>query len=377
MFQDSRSLVTISLPALIRNYRAIRRSANSMKIQEFVAVVKGDAYGHGAIAVAHALRREGVTWFAVSSVDEALQLRHSGLPGRILLISGLDRKAIHEIIHYHLTPVLHSTSDIHWLSGQTRKLEAKIPFHLEMDSGLSRLGTSESLKRISAELAKLPHPMMEGLMTHFASATDPSGQQNQLQISRWKNFLPGMTQSGFRPRYRHAHASAALARQLQLPDTNMVRVGTALYGLLDLPTSILPAAQLTVEPVLQWQARLLLVKPVAAGESVGYGATYRVPAATTLGIVAAGYADGIPPALANRGYLLAAGQRFPLRGAISMDLSIIDLGQNSQIKPGSWVTLIGEQGQERIAAAEIAQLAGIPIPALTVSMNARSRRIYR
>ncbi len=374
MFQNTRSVVEVRLASLIANYREVKRLAGK---KDLIAVVKGDGYGHGAVEVAQILYNNGVRQFAVSSISEALLLRAHGIQAPILLISGLERDGLDEIVESSLTPVLHSYDDIRWIGLQMQRRSRSIPFHLEIDTGLTRLGSRETPSRLTRALHGLPCLAFEGLMTHFASAGQADCSQREGQIRQWSEIESSFNNAGFKPRYRHMQASTALALQVAVPRTNVVRIGSALFGSLSFPDSHDNTSILHLEPILTWRARVLMVKTVERGSLVGYGASYRVPNRTNIGVVAVGYADGIPPGLSNRGYLLACGKRVPILGAVSMDLTVIDLGLKTAVLPGDWATILGKDGDAEMSIVEVARTAGIPTQAVACGISKRVARIYR
>jgi alanine racemase len=355
MKNSCRTWVEVSLGRIAANFRAVRSLVGAGV--EVCPVVKADAYRHGAIEVSRALLAEGASWLAVSSVEEGIALRNAGLASpRILVMADL---VCDELAEYNLTPVIHSLDDIPKLGG--------LPYHLKIDSGMGRLGT----RAIAANLRP------EGVMTHFASAADYTRAQTDDQCRYFDAIVSALPA---KPLYQHLASTIAIAYGRKEAYKNMVRPGHAIYGYVSpvraRANEAPPPNLLTVKPALSWKARILLVKDVPAGAPIGYGATYVTTRPTRIGILAAGYADGIPRSLANKGRVIAAGQFCPILGAVSMDITTIDLTNIPHLKPGDAVTLIGEAEGLVQDAHTLARAAGTISYSLLCGISARVHRIY-
>jgi len=365
-----RSWVEVSLGTIRANYRAVRELVKDAA--EIMPVVKADAYRHGAVAVSHALESEGAPWLAVSNVEEGIALRQSGIRARILVMADFlptDRDALRE---FGLTPVLHSLSDIPLATG---------PYHLKIDSGMGRLGTrgtpAEIVTAVASGAAELEgQPRFEGLMTHFASAGNYASPQTVEQIERFEKVIAALREAGLPPRYVHSSATIPIAYRRREAWGNLVRPGHAIYGYISPARGAASPSALAVTPALTWKAAVLAVKDLEMGALIGYGGMQRAEKPMRIAVLAAGYADGIPHRLSNRGNVIVKGKVAPIVGAVSMDLTTIDVTGCPEIQPGEAVTLLGAEGDARIDAQQIARIAGTISYSVLCGISARVKRIF-
>jgi alanine racemase len=369
-----RSYVLVSLDRIARNYRNVRAAVGPGV--EVMAVVKADAYGHGALAVSRTLVGEGAKWLAVSSVDEGVALRAAGIPARILVMAGFLPQEREALVEHDLTPTAHSLGDIAELDRMAEHAARPLVFHLKIDSGMGRLGTRAQPEQIVAALAALRHARMEGLMTHFASAADFTSTQTDEQLARFHACLAALREAGIGVDCVHTSSTNAIGYARRNAWHNMVRAGHALYGYVSPPRGAGLEQILDVQPALTWKAKILAVKDIPEGTLVGYGGTFRAPSAMRIAILGAGYADGVFHRLSNRGKAIAAGQIVPIVGTISMDLTTIDVSHTAALKPGDDVTLLGTEGDARLDAQQIARVAGTISYNILSSISARVRRVY-
>jgi len=333
-----RSWVEVDLGRVAANYRAIREAAGGVEI---LAVVKADAYGHGMVAVARALAQEGAAWFGVSSFEEGIALRASGVARRILVMAdhGFDPER-----HAGLTPVIHSLDEI-----------PAAPYHLKIDTGMHRLGVLASPEEIAARVAGTP---IEGLMTHFASSADFTSDQTREQQARFARLCALVA-----PRYVHAASTNPVHFAMRETWGNLLRPGLALYGYVSGAKGPAPGRLLEVAPALTWKARVIAVKDVPEGARIGYGGTFAAPRPMRIAVVGAGYADGLSRRLSNK-------SRFV--GAISMDVSTIDVTDSPNLRPGDEVTLLGPGYDARAMARD----AGVIAYSVLTGISARVKRVY-
>ncbi len=338
-----RSWVEVSLGRIAANYRAIAAAAPRVTL---MPVVKADAYGHGMIAVSRRLVEEGAEWLAVSSFEEGLALRSAGITARILVMAdtGFDRVA-----HAGLTPVIHDLAAI-----------PDAPYHLKVDTGMHRLGVLAAPEQIVEAVRGTP---IEGVMTHFASSNNFLSEQTARQWARFEQVLDALWAAGIAPQYRHASSSNPLHFGLRHAWGNLARPGLALYGYVSEARGPAPEKLLNVKPALTWKARMIAVKDVAAGEAIGYGATYVAQRPMRIAIIGAGYADGLTRRLSNKGRFV---------GAISMDVSTIDISGTPDLKPGDVVSLLDETNDARAMARQ----AGTIAYNILTSISARVRRVW-
>jgi alanine racemase len=370
-----RSYVLVSREQIARNYRGVRAVVGPSV--EVAGVVKADAYGHGAIEVSRVLTAEGARWLAVSSVDEGVHLRGGGIrEARILVMGGFLPYEGAAMVEHHLTPAVHSLDQMRDLDGLARSLGRALPYHLKIDSGMGRLGTRAPAEEILAALRATPHARLEGLMTHFASAADYTTRQTDEQLARFHAIAEDLRRAGYPAAWLHTSSSIAVGFGRSEGWHNMVRAGHAIYGYLSPARGDAPPQMLEVAPALTWKAKLLAVKDIPEGALVGYGGSFRAPRPMRIGIIGAGYADGVFHRLSNRGKVIAGGVPTPILGTISMDLTTIDLSHTTALNPGDEVTLLGAEGDARLDAQQIARVAGTISYNILCSISARVRRVY-
>ena len=359
-----RSWVEVSLGQIRANYRAVRKLVGPEV--EVMAVVKADAYRHGSVEVSRALEAEGATWLAVSNVEEGAYLRRSGISARILVMADFlaeDRATLEE---FDLTPVIHSLEDLP---------AARVPYHLKIDSGMGRLGTRANAEEIARAVKAVP-ANLEGLMTHFASSGNYESRQTEDQLEHFERVLTGLRDAGVTPHYTHASGTIPVAYGRKAAWWNLVRPGHAIYGYVSPARGSAPKRQLVVKPALTWKASVLAVKDLEAGALIGYGGIHRALRPMRIAVLAAGYADGIPHRLGNRGHVIANGKFAPIVGAVSMDLTTIDVTAIPELRVGDAVMLLGKQGELSIDAQQMARTAGTISYSVLCGISARVKRVY-
>ena len=370
-----RSFVLVSRGQIARNYRNVCSVVGPGV--EVLGVVKADAYGHGAIEVSRVLVAEGARWLAVSSVDEGATLRAAGVTApRILVMGGFLPFEEATLVEHDLTPAVHSLAQMRDLDRLAAAAGKPLRYHLKIDSGMGRLGTRAGAPEIVEALASTPHAQLEGLMTHFASAADYTSTQTAEQLAYFEAIAAAIEQAGYRGLRLHVSSTNAIAYGRVNSGHNLVRAGHALYGYVSPARGKAPPRLLEVHPALTWKARLLAVKDLPEGALVGYGGTFRTPRPMRIGVIGAGYADGMFHRLSNRGQVIADGKLTPILGTISMDLTTIDLSHTTALGPGDEVTLLGEEGDARLDAQQIARVAGTISYNILCSISARVRRVY-
>ncbi len=369
-----RSWVEVSRETIASNYRALKQAAGTGV--EIMPVVKADAYRHGAVEVSRVLEREGVRWLAVSSVEEGATLRGSGVKARILVMADFLPGEREGLLEFGLTPVIHAVEDIASWDALCARHGARAAFHLKIDSGMGRLGTRAEAAQIAAAVKGCAHARFEGLMTHFASSADYTSAQTGEQVGRFEAVRAGLEAEGVRSEFVHLSSTIPLAYGRREAWGNLMRPGHAIYGYVSPPRGEAPRRILDVRPALAWKAAVLAIKDIPAGASVGYGAMYRADQAIRIAVLAAGYADGIPHRLSNRGRVIAGGRFAPILGAVSMDVTTIDVTGSPQLRVGDAVTLLGAEGEASIDAQQIARLAGTISYGVLCGISARVKRVY-
>uniref|UniRef100_Q01PW3 Alanine racemase n=1 Tax=Solibacter usitatus (strain Ellin6076) TaxID=234267 RepID=Q01PW3_SOLUE len=375
MFAPFRSYVLVSREQIARNYRNVRHVAGPRT--EVAGVVKADAYGHGALEVSRVLLAEGARWLAVSSVEEAVHLREGGIrDARILVMGGFLPYEANSVVDFDLTPAVHSLSQIRDIDRLAASAGKPLPYHLKIDSGMGRLGTRAAAAEILATLADSRHASLEGLMTHFASAADYTSPQTAEQTAYFEAICGTLRAAGVTAPYLHTSSTIAIGYGRNSPAYTLVRAGHALYGYVSPARGEAPPQLLNVKPALTWKAKLLAVKDIPEGALVGYGGSFRAPRAMRIGILGAGYADGMFHRLSNRGKVIADGKLTAIIGTVSMDLTTIDLSHTAALGPGDEVTLLGVEGDASLDAQQIAKVAGTISYNILCSISSRVHRVY-
>ena len=356
------------------NYRAVCQAVGpSVTV---AAVVKAEAYGHGMLEVARLLEAEGAAWLAVSSVEEGVALREAGIQAAVLIMAGVLPYEWETVLAQRLTPVVHGLEELPLLEAAAVRLQKPAAFHLKLDSGMGRLGTRASAVQIAEALEPLQAARLQGLMTHFASAADFTTPQTDQQVASFEATAAELLQRGIRPEFLHLSSTNALAYPRPQSWKSMVRPGHAIYGYVSPARGSHRAARLVVKPALTWRARVVAVKDLPAGATVGYGASFVAPQAMRIAVVAAGYADGVQHRLGNRGKVIAGGKLAPIVGTVSMDLTTIDVTAVPELHAGDEVTLLGREGDVALDAQQIARIAGTISYNVLCAIKPRVRRIY-
>ena len=374
-----RTWAEISLGRIAANYHALRAAVAPGCV--LAPVVKADAYRHGAAAVSLRLQAEGAKWFAVSNTEEGVSLRASGITARILVMGDFLDYERAALVDAQLTPVVHSLARLGDLNTFAAACGTAITYHLKIDTGMGRLGARTEIRQLLQAVRDASHLRFEGLMTHLASANDFTTSQTADQILAFEAALSEFNRVGLTPAQVHLSSSGPIAFQLRHAYGTLVRPGLALYGYVSppcgpAPAVDLPAVNLEVQPALTWKARVLQIKEIPKDGTVGYGAQWRAARPTRMAVIAAGYADGIPQQLSNRGHVAAAGKLLPMLGAVSMDLITVDVTDAPQVQIGDAVTLLGRDGAIKYDAQDMAAEAGIISYAILCGLGNRVARVY-
>jgi alanine racemase len=370
-----RSWVEISLQQIAANFRAVRDVVGPQV--EVMPVVKADAYRHGAVEVSKRLTDAGARWLAVSNVEEGVILRERGITTRILVMADFLPDERTGLLDYNLTPVIHSLGDIREWDRLSERRGMVSPYHLKIDSGMGRLGTRASASEILDAIGAAKHGNLEGLMTHFASAANYASTQTEEQMRLFGDLCSELARGGVNPPFLHLASSTPVAYGRRDAWQRMVRPGHAIYGYVSpVAKGTAPPRLLDVRPALTWKAAVLAVKDLPAGALIGYGGIFRATHPMRIAVLAAGYADGIPHRLSNKGRVIVKGQLAPILGAVSMDLTTIDITHCASITVGDAVTLLGSEAGLSIDAQQIARIAGTISYSVLCGIHARVKRIY-
>jgi alanine racemase len=366
----------VDLAALKANYRAIEallaaRTPPSQKPPGIIAVVKANAYGHGARHVALALEEAGAATLACADIEEGVALRNAGVKGRILVFGALSVSDLSGLFEFDLTPTCSTPGAGRALQAAAAALGRRLRYHLKIDTGLNRLGfRHDNVERTLPELFASPNLVLAAVCTHFATADDLTHPLFEEQRRRFDAALVRIAAMGVPVPARHAANSAALLRDPRVW-FETVRPGILLYGVV--PPAF--AGGLPLRPVLSLRSRIVSVKHVRAGEGVGYGATFSPATPRVVATVPAGYADGLDTRLGGRGQVLVGGRRAPIVGAVSMDMLAVDV-TGMPVTPGDEVVFLGEQGRERITASEMALAIGTIPYEILCRIGTRIERVY-
>lgn len=368
--------VEISLSKLRRNFARVRELAGKRAV---MAVIKADAYGHGAVAVAKCLAEAGVDWFGTATVEEALELRAAGIEQPVLLLGGLYMSDPADLIEYRLTPSVSSTSRLDTYAEVAQRFGKPIEFHLKVDTGMGRLGMPlDRLNSFVEHYRELRGLRMTGVFTHLASAEDLVATQTDEQLARFNQALETLRSFKVDPEWVHISNAAALLTRPNLPE-NLVRIGALLFGYclpISFPHGAKPPEVPAFEPVLTFKSRVVYLKDVPSGTPLGYSAAFHSRRPSRIATVPVGYADGLNRALSNRGHAIVRGERGRIVGNISMDLTLLDVTDIPGVAVGDEVILIGSSGAANINALDIARLIGTVPYEVLCTIGKRVPRIY-
>jgi alanine racemase len=371
----------IDLEAVLHNAREVQRVVGNQV--GLLAVVKADAYGHGAVPVARALAdRGGVRALAVSLVEEGLELRRAGVRGEILVMGGVYGGAHRELLAHDLVPIVSDGADLEPFARAAAALGRRARMHLKVDTGMSRLGLrTEGLAAFLDALSGHPELEVVGLCTHFATADAADGSQTRSQLARFEEARRLFDSRGIQPVLLHAANTAATFHH---PEARFdaVRPGLALYGGGGGGTPADGEAAAALRPTIRFVSAVAQLRDIAAGDTVSYGAHWRAPVASRIATLPVGYADGYPRRLSvgagEHAEILVGGRRCPVVGAVCMDMTLVDVtALGDDVRVGDEAVLLGAQGDERITTTELAERAGLIEYEITCGISKRVPRVYR
>jgi alanine racemase len=337
-----------------------------------LAVVKANGYGLGLRSVAQVAVEEGAAYLGVSSVEEGITLREAGHPTPVLILGSLYPFESFPLLFQHrLTPTIASLEAAQALSRLAQERKEKIRVHLKIDSGFGRIGVSVSnAPAFIAQVAQTPGLVIEGLYTHFASS-DVDEAWTRAQTKAFLSVAEAARAQGITPQWIHMANSSAL---LRFPDTHgsMVRPGIAYYGV---PPYAGAEKVVSLKPALAWKSRVIFLKTVPEGSGISYARTWTAKRKTRVGTLAAGYADGFPRILSNKGSVLLLGKRAPILGRVTMDMTMVDVTDIPDCRVGDEAVLIGTQGAQEITALEVAEWAQTNAYEILCRIGARVPRV--
>ncbi len=364
----------IDLDNLAFNFLSVKKFAGANL--KYMAVVKADAYGHGAVECAKRLEAEGVDWFGVALPEEGVELRKAGIRKRILCLGGFWDGQETTALNYNLTPVIFQIEKARTLNEAAAKRGTSVAIHVKVDTGMGRIGVRyDQVSEFADALKSLDHLLLEGVMTHFAAADDlEENHFTDLQIRRFDDAVSIFRDRGFKPTYLDlANSPATVAHPASRG--NMVRVGGVLYGL---GGDVLPKAieKPELKPVMSLHTHIAHLKKVPAGETLGYGRTFTTGGDSVIATLPIGYQDGYSRLLSNAGRAIAGGEYVPVVGRISMDWTLLDVTEIAGVQIGDEVILIGHQNGLQIFAEDLAAAMGTISYEVTCGIDRRVTRLY-
>ncbi len=367
----------INLEALRHNLFVVKRHAGKARAW---AVLKADGYGHGAPAVARTLERTGADGFCVALLEEGIELRDAGVVAPILVMGGYYGNAHAELMARGLTPVVYDLAQVEGFARAVRASDGpgSVSVHLKVDTGMARLGVPmRELAAFADRLASYPEVKVVGFMTHLACADARTSDETAEQMRRFDEATRTLAERGIRPEVRHAANTAALLRGAACLDA--VRPGAAIFGVAAIPSA--SAKGFGLRQVMRVRTEVVDVRSLETGDPVGYGALWRAPRPSRIATIPMGYADGLSRQLSNRGHVLVRGRRVPIVGAVSMDMSMIDVTDAPGVSVKDEAVVLGAQegtlGKGAITVEEVAEHAGTIAWEVMTSISRRVPRFYR
>jgi alanine racemase len=363
----------ISLSALRHNYLTIKRHLSAAA--QLMVVVKANAYGHGAVECAQALESIGADWFGVALVEEGIELREAGITHPIFCLGGFWRGQAEDVIKQDLTVAVSRLDQAEELNARAREAGRVANFHLKVDTGMGRLGVlPNEVAGFVRALNRFDYIKLDGLMTHFADADDIDRHFTEFQIARYNEAMNILRELGLNPRWQQMANSAGIHAYPQ-SHGNLARAGATLYGLVRDVLSPEPEP-FDLRPVMSLRSRVVMLKTVPAGTSLGYGCTFTTSRESRVATIPIGYADGLRRAHSNNGVVIVRGRLAPIVGRVSMDLTIIDVTDAPGVEVGDEVILIGQQNGLRIAAEDLAEQIGTISYEIVTGISYRVPRLY-
>ncbi len=356
MEKNMRVRAEIDLDAVAFNMEVMRNKISPET--KITAVIKADAYGHGAVEIAHLIEDYPNLWgFAVAAAEEGMQLRRSGIKKPILTLGYVFPECWADMIDYDIRFAVFDLETAEEISRLAGSLGKTAVIHIALDTGMSRIGfadTDESVE-IVKKIAALPGVKIEGLFTHFARADEPSIAPAERQLARYNAFSEKLDAAGVAVPIHHTSNSAGIFR-LKNANLSMVRAGITLYGLL--PSDEVKDEVKPLMPVMRLVSHISYVKDLMPGAEISYGGTFKVEKPMRVATIPVGYADGYPRLLSNRGYVLISGKRAPILGRVCMDQFMVDVTDIPDAMRGDEAVLLGNQGEETITAEDIGAMSG-------------------
>jgi alanine racemase len=375
MKQYKRAAAYVDLDAITYNLASMK--ANLTEETLITAVIKTDGYGHGAVPIAKTIEGEAFIWgFATATIEEALELRTSGIKKPILILGYTFPETCEEIVEYDIRPAVFRMDMAQALSREAVRQNRTVHVHIKLDTGMSRIGMAdnqESVRKLQ-EIQKLPGIELEGLFTHFAKSDEADKASARKQLQRYHSFAEECRKAGVTFSVYHCSNSAGII-DLKEANLNMVRAGITLYG--HYPSEEVEKSRVPLKPAMELKSHIVHIKEIAPGTEVSYGGTYTADSTRRIATVPVGYGDGYPRSLSNRGFVLIQGKRAPIRGRVCMDQFMVDVTDIPEARPGMEVTLFGEDHGKYLELEELCGLSGRFNYEFLCDLSKRVPRIYR
>ena len=374
MEKNNRVKAVISLDAVEQNFREMRK--NIAEDTKMIAVVKADAYGHGAVPIAHLIENHDYIWgFAAATAEEAVHLRQAGITKPILILGIVFDEYFPELVQYDIRPAVCEYDEAKKLSDEAVLQNKTVHIHIALDTGMTRIGYAdipESVEEIK-KIAELPNLEIEGMFTHFARADEYDRSPAMVQLERYQDFSKRVEEAGVDIPLHHCSNSAGIIR---VPEANLsiVRAGITIYGIY--PSSEVERDIVKLAPVMELKSHITYVKDVPAGAAISYGGTYVAEKKKRVATIPVGYADGYPRQLSNKGWVLIHGKKAPILGRVCMDQFMADVTEIDNVKKGDEVTLLGRDGDEFISIEEMGDLCGRFSYEFACDISPRVPRVY-
>ncbi len=366
-----RTAAKIDLDAIESNIKNIKRIVGEKN--GIIGVVKADAYGHGAIEVAKRIEKY-CTFFAVATMEEAMEIKQGGLSLPIILLGRIDPHFFPIVVENDIRPAIFSFEDAKALSDVATGMNKTALYHVALDTGMSRIGfqVDEESADEYAKIAELPNIKAEGIFSHYATADEEDLSKAEKQKKAFDLFIEMLQSRGITFPVKHMNNSAGAINFSG--DYDMTRVGIAMYGLY--PSEEINKSLIELKPALQWVAKVVHIKTLSEGREISYGGTYVTKKKSVIATIPVGYADGYPRCLSNKGYVLINGKKAPITGRVCMDQFMVDVTDIENVAVGTEATLIGENGDEEISIEKFAFLSGSFNYEMLCRISKRVPRLY-
>ena len=370
----SRVCARIHMDALEKNLASMK--ANMQPQTKMIGVIKADAYGHGAVAVAHCMEKKEYVWgFATATVEEAISLREAGITRPILILGFTFPEDYEKMALLEIRPAVFTTQMAAQMAEAAQKTGKTMKIHLKVDTGMGRIGLYDDERGVATacEIAAMKGLEIEGLFTHFARADETDLSPAKIQLSRYLNFRKALEDKGIHIPVSHVSNSAGIMR---FPEANLdvVRAGITLYGLF--PSDEVKEDPVFLSPLMELKSHVAYVKEVSEKTAISYGGTFVADKTMRVATIPVGYADGYPRSLSNKGWVLIHGHKCPILGRVCMDQFMVDVTDVPAVQVLDEVTLLGCDGEEKITAEMLGNLSGRFNYELVCDISKRVPRVY-